>query len=201
MRRKFIFNWKAGLATKKGLRLKPFMVFVIGLFISIGSFPATTMALDLSEHHEINLDSASKKKIGEKVWGEIKQFFTDAEAAIETENLDGLMALYSDRYLNGDHVKGSAKKIWIRIFARFNNMATTHNMRFIATTPESGVMIIRCSGLLVGIPEGGDVRITIDNWTGSDHVLSNEGGKWKLVGTSGKERKRFWFDKPMHPLF
>ena len=43
--------------------------------------------------------------------------------------------------------------------------------------------------------------ITIDNWANQDHVLVKEGGKWKLIGTYGLERKRLWFDKPMHPLF
>jgi len=43
--------------------------------------------------------------------------------------------------------------------------------------------------------------ITIDNWAQQDHVLVKEAGKWKLIGTYGPERKRLWFDKPMHPLF
>lgn len=196
-----MFSWKAGLAKNNGSRVKPLMVFVVGLFVFIVSVPAVTMALDLSESHAINIDPASRKQIGKKVWGEVEQFFTDAEVAIETENLDMLMNLYSENYSNGIHTKDSAKRIWKRIFEKFNNMAAVHNMRFITTSPESDVMIIRCSGLLLGVPEGGGNIITVDNWTENDHVLSKEGGKWKLIGTSGNERNRFWFDRPMHPLF
>jgi len=32
-------------------------------------------------------------------------------------------------------------------------------------------------------------------------VLVKEQGAWKLIGTYGHDRKRLWFDKPMHPLF
>lgn len=196
-----MFNWKAGLAKKNGLRVKPLMVIVVGLFVFIGPVHAANLALELSEYHAINIDPASKKKIGEKVWGEIKQFFTDAETAIETENMDALMTLYSDTYQNGDHVKESAKQIWTRIFDRFDNMATIHHMRFIPSSPESTAMVIRCSGILLGIPDGGKELITIDNWINSDHILEKENGKWKIIGSTGKERKRLWFDRPMHPLF
>ena len=196
-----MLKWKAGLANKSWSRVKPFMVFVAGLFIIIGSVPSVTRALDLSEHYELNIDPASMQKIGEKVWGEINQYFSDAEVAIETENLEKLLALYSDNYRNGDHVKNSAKEIWVRIFASFNNMATIHNMRVITTSPKSDVMIIRCNGILAGVPEGDNDRITIDSWVNSDHILKKENGKWKLIGSTGKERKRLWFDRPMHPLF
>jgi hypothetical protein len=196
-----MFNWKAGLAKIDGFRVKPLLVFVIGLFVFIVSVPDVALAMELSESHVINIDPASKKKIGAKVWGEVKQFFTDAETAIETENLEMLIGLYSANYNNGVHTKESVKRVWKRIFKQLSNMATIHNMRFITTTPNSNVMIIRCSGLLLGVPQGEKNLITVDNWTDIDHVLSKEDGKWKLIGTSGHEQKRFWFDKPMHPLF
>lgn len=196
-----MFNWKVGLAKKYRLCVKPFMVFVIGLFAFIISVPAVTLAIDLSESHAINIDPASRKKIGEKAWAEIKQFFTAAETAIETENLEMLMSLYSVNYKNGEHTKDSAKKIWKRVFKQINNMSAIHNMRFISMAPESDGMIMRCSGLLLGVPEGEENLITIDNWTDTDHILARENGKWKLIGHSGNERKRFWFDRPMHPLF
>jgi len=192
---------KSGLAIKKGLQINSVVLLIIGLFTFLASSPGNSSALELSDQHVINIDPVSKKMIGEKVWGEIHEFFTKAEVAIETENMSALMDLYSDNYKNGLHDKSSIKRVWKRMFEQLNNMATIHNMRFITTTPESNVMIIRCSGLLLGVPAGERNLITIDNWTDGDHVLVKEKGKWKLMGTTGKERKRFWFDKPMHPLF
>ena len=121
--------------------------------------------------------------------------------AIENGKLDDLMALYSDSYTNGPHNKKSVKMIWKRIFSKMDNMSSVHRMRFITTSADSGVMIIRCTGLLMGIPKGEKSLITADTWIDSDHILAKENGKWKLLGTTGKERGRYWFDKPMHPLF
>lgn len=196
-----MFNRLTWVAKRIAKRIKYTALFAAGLAIIFGGGFYTVRAIAFSDSFVLDIDQNSRKQVGDKVWNEIKSFFFAAEEAIETENLNGLLALYSDRYRNGDHVKSSAKQIWARIFTRFNDMATIHNMRFISTSPESKVMIIRCSGILVGVPEGGNVLITIDNWTGSDHILKKENGKWKLIGSTGKERKRLWFDKLMHPLF
>jgi hypothetical protein len=147
------------------------------------------------------MDPFSSKIVGEQVQGEILKFFHDAEVAIENERLDDLMALYSDNYVNGSHNKQLVRPIWQRVFSRMSSMSTVHRMRIITASADSDVMIIRCSGLLMGIPAGEKNLITADYWVDSDHVLAKEDGIWKLIGTAGEERERFWFDKPMHPLF
>lgn len=180
--------------------LKPSLIFFfVGLLSCYGVGFAG--AVHLSERHTLNFDSNSKKMIGEKDFKEIHQFFHDAEAAIETKNMEALMDLYSDNYINGPHKKDSVKKIWETIFSQFDDLYTMHNMRFVTSSSDSGVIIINCSGLLMGVPKGEMDLIAIDNWVNNDHILAKENGKWKLIGTSGKELKRFWFDKPLHPLF
>ena len=179
--------------------MKKTVVFMLLLVVFFSG--AVFAKRGLSEYFSINIDPYSRKQVGEKVWKKVEQFFVKAEQAIESENLDALMELYSSSYKNGDHKKDGAKQVWRRLFSKFDLLATHHNMRFITTTPNSEVMIIRCSGLLVGIPKDEKNLITIDSWTDADHVLNIETGEWKLVGSSGMERKRFWFDKPMHPLF
>jgi hypothetical protein len=179
--------------------MKYITALVVGLLICFSG--AVYGKRVLSERFSLIIDPFSRKKVGVKVWKDIERFFVDAEYAIETENLEDLMKLYSDNYKNGDHSKKAAEEIWKRIFSKFDLMATHHDMRFLTTSSNSDMMIIRCSGLLMGIPAGGKNLITIDNWNDSDHVLIKEKDGWKLIGTSGRERKRFWFDKPMHPLF
>ena len=176
------------------------VIMVMALLVVFSS-GAVFAKRGLSEFFSINIDPYSRKQVGNKTWKKVEKFFLNAEQAIEAENIDDLMALYSTSYKNGDHRKDGAKQVWKRLFAKFDLLATHHNMRFITTTPDSKVMIIRCSGLLVGIPKGEKNLITIDSWTDADHVLDSETGEWKLIGSSGLERKRFWFDKPMHPLF
>jgi len=189
---------KLSKISKTGLNFS-ITILAISLFLTITG--STAQAAKLSEHFTMSIDPYSQKMVGNDVAKGVTEFFHAAEKAIENEDIDALMALYSDSYRNGEHDKTSVVKIWKRIFGRFNTMATLHNMRFITTSPESETMIIRCSGLLVGVPEGEKNRMTIDNWTDVDHILVKEKGKWKLVGTAGKENERLWFDKPMHPLF
>ncbi|VAX25503.1 hypothetical protein MNBD_NITROSPINAE02-1183 [hydrothermal vent metagenome] len=185
------------------MRARLILSFAFSLFLALFVYSGAVAfaAEELSEYHTLNIDPVMKKKIGPEMIKEIVVFFKSAELAIEKKRLKDLLDLYSDNYENGSHDKKSAARIWTRIFKTFDDMVSIHNMRLQAYTPESKVMIIRCSGLLLGSPADEKELITIDSWTNEDHILSKESGKWELQGISGKERKRFWFDKPMHPLF
>ncbi|MDX8403251.1 MAG: hypothetical protein R8K54_02445 [Mariprofundaceae bacterium] len=154
----------------------------------------------------MEVDPAAKQQLGEKTFNEVMTFFHTAEKAIETKDLDSLMGLYSENYSNDGHDKKSVRKIWERIFSTFDTMATHHvmelaNMTAVKKSANKNTVIFRCTGLLMGIHHPEKAAVTIDNWSQQDHVLVKENGKWKLIGTYGKDRKRLWFDKPIHPLF
>lgn len=155
----------------------------------------------ISSNYAMEIDPAAKQSLGEQTFNEVTAFFDAAEKAIETKDLHALMALYSDNYRDGEHDKKSAKQIWKRIFSRFDGMATHHNMELVTVSADKNMVILSCSGLLLGVSGLDKKFITIDNWSRQDHVLVKEAGTWKLIGTYGKDRKRLWFDKPMHPLF
>ena len=159
-----------------------------------------------SDEYAMEVDPAAKQQLGDKTYGELMEFFHEAEKAIETRDLKALMNLYSESYTDGEHDKKSAEEIWARIFATFEMTATRHNMRLVKMGEDKNMVVFSCSGLLLGVPNPNARMkqkgiITIDNWAMQDHVLVKEAGKWKLIGTYGPERKRLWFDKPMHPLF
>ena len=155
----------------------------------------------LSDRHKVEINNSIKEHLGEKTANEVISFFHNAEMAIQSRDIEALMALYSDGYRDGDHDKAAARKTWERIFKRFSELVTRHNMSLVTKSSDEDLVIMRCSGILLGIPEGSEGSIAIDNWNQQDHVLKKEDGQWKLIGTFGKERKRLWFDKPMHPLF
>lgn len=155
----------------------------------------------ISDKYSMEVDPAAKQKLGEQTFNEVMVFFHAAEKAIETKDLEALMELYSDNYSDGEHDKKSARQIWGRIFSTFNTMATHHNMKLEKVSTDKNMIVFQCSGLLLGVPDPKKGPITIDNWNKQDHMLVKEAGKWKLIGTYGTERKRLWFDKPMHPLF
>lgn len=168
---------------------------------SIFTGTASGMEHQLSDKYSMEIDPAAKQQLGEKTYNEVMTFFHSAEKAIETKDLEALMALYSDSYSDGEHDKKSARLIWGRIFSTFENMAMHHNMKLEKASSDKNLVVFQCSGLLLGVPDVKKAPITIDNWTNQEHVLVKEAGKWKLIGTYGSERKRLWFDKPMHPLF
>ncbi|MDQ6982785.1 MAG: hypothetical protein Q9M08_07270 [Mariprofundus sp.] len=160
----------------------------------------------LSDQYAMQIDPAAKQQLGEQRFQQVMAFFHAAETAIETRNLPALMELYSDRYSNGGHDKKAVEKIWKRIFATFETMATQHvmalvNMSGVNRSENKNTVIFRCTGLLMGVHDPKKGVVTIDNWSNQDHVLVREDGKWKLIGTYGKDRTRMWFDKPIHPLF
>lgn len=155
----------------------------------------------LSQNYILNMDPKSSSTIGKGSAEDVHAFFDDAEKAIEAKDLSALMGLYSENYTNGTHKKADAEITWKRLFADFDNLAMTHNMRFITADPKGNVIVMQCSGMLVGEPKVEKGLIALDSWMNSDHVLVKEGGKLKIIGSTGAEKKRLWFDKPMHPLF
>lgn len=181
---------------------------VISTLIGVCCIAGTAFGAEqkFSDEYVMEVDPSAKQQLGEKNFNEVMQFFNAAEKAIEAKDLKALMALYSESYTDGEHDKKSAEEIWARIFSTFEMTATRHHMTLVNMTEDKNMAIFRCSGLLLGVPSLNAKSkqkglITIDNWAQQDHVLVKEAGKWKLIGTYGPERKRLWFDKPMHPLF
>ena len=179
------------------IKLKMFFLLAGAILFSF----AVSEAAHLSSYHQLNIDPFSKDKVGDNLVNEIEQFFYQAETALETENIDDLMDLYSENYQSGVHNKSMVKKTWKILFKDFDSLATIHNMTFVNVDKAQKTFIIRCTGLLMGKPNEGKDMISLDTWNRSDHVLSKENGKWKIIGSSGRERKRFWFSSPLHPLF
>jgi len=179
------------------------IVFGAPILIAIFLFTGVAMGSEhrLSDKYSLEVDPVAKQKLGEQTFNEVMMFFQAAEKAVETKDLEALMELYSDNYSNGEHDKKAARQIWERIFSTFDTMAMRHNMKLEKISTEKNMIIFKCNGLLLGVPDIKKGPITIDNWNNQEHVLVKEAGKWKLIGTYGLERKRLWFDKPMHPLF
>ncbi|MDH5639379.1 MAG: hypothetical protein OEZ04_12910 [Nitrospinota bacterium] len=174
----------------------------LALFLFTISPVAPVWAAEASHgFHSIRVSPEMKKKIGKETMEKVSLFFEEAEAAINSGNLEALMALYSNSYKNGDHDKASAREIWKKIFHTFDGMSTMHNMKLVNYSQDGGLVVIGCSGILLGKRKGEDDRVPVDTWTNEEHILTLEKGKWKLVGSAGTKRKRLWFDKPMHPLF
>ncbi len=190
---------------KTGARLVVMLIAAI-LMLAI---PGTSRAAEKAEMENthrpkdfiVTVDPDSAKKIGPAVVKQIVDFFDYADNAIKTKDLDALAFLYSDQYRDGNHTKADAVQAWKTLFTGFDDFSMTHNLRFITADANSNVMIVACSGILMAKPKSDKVLRALDHWVNMKHVLVKENNGWKIIGTSGIESKRFWFDKPMHPLF
>src|SRR3970040_1653310 len=103
-----------------------------------------------SDVFSLTIDPAAEKTLGEKEFKSVMDFYHEAEKAIETKDLDALMARYSDHFQNGEHDKAAAREIWTRIFDTFSSLAARHNMELIFSKHQ--VLMLGSSGRLAGIP-------------------------------------------------
>lgn len=172
------------------------MIFTIAAVLMFRPMVANATQSDSHVH----FDQKSVKIVGEKVVGEVADFYKETDAAIETKDIDRLMSLYSDSYKDGANDKKMLREIWTRIFERFDKLYMRHNMRFSEISKDGGTVIIRCSGVLMGAAKDDNFSRALDHWLNNDHVLVKEDGKWRLQGTIGKKELRFWLKNPSSPL-
>ena len=185
------------------------------LFVSqVGAlFIASTLSLQsgtaIAEETQLTEDfsmvmrpAAEGVKVDDNEAQDITNFFHHAERAIQSENIDALMALYSDEYTNQrDGDKQFAAELWKKVFASFDNISSRHSMKLIDYDQAAGRAVTQCSGLLFGMPEGESNPVLIDRWDDQRHILIKE-GDWKLLGNSGDSAPRTTdTDDSLHPLF
>ena len=185
------------------LFLKPITALFVVFALLLPGPTTTAQETQLSEGFAMVMQPpAASVVIDESEAQEINDFFHNAEHAIQTENIDSLMALYSDTYTNsknGD--KQFAAEIWNRIFSSFNDVASRHSMKLVEYDEASNHAITECSGLLFGTPEGESGLVIIDRWDNEYHILVKE-EHWKLLGTTGETALRYGEkDEKLHPLF
>lgn len=195
------------LVTKYAITILAGVCLFSFLEVAIGAEQKPTEHDEQADHEYADrftwkADPASKQQLGEATYNELVVFFDTAEDAIEKKDLKALMGVYSENYQNGDKDKKAIEEMWKRIFARFDTLISHHNEKLVNVSADKHMVVIRCTGLLLAKPDPkNEGLVTIDSWSNQDHVLVKEAGKWKLIGNVGEERKRLWFDKPMHPLF
>lgn len=169
--------------------------------VSKAETPESEQRKILPKMYHIAIDKANKAKIGQAVLDQLSSFFDYADNAIKTKDIRALGGLYSDRYRDGDHTKEDVLKVWQKIFDNFDDLRMTHNLRFISEIPNKSTIILSCTGVLSGSKIGEKNLQALDHWSNMSHVLAKEDGGWKIVGSYGIGEPRYWFDKPMHPLF
>lgn len=135
---------------------------------------------------------------------EVLASFDRAEAALQKENLDDLMAFYAPAY-NYHGLKGSdVRRVWGEVFTHYKAVSSLHLFSDIKVLQVDSRLRaeVTCTGGLYGTDERTGNRITLDSWFREVHYLVKEAGVWRFLGNAGEVPAAAPFSSaPHHPLF
>jgi hypothetical protein len=129
--------------------------------------------------------------------------FNRAEEALHENNLDGVMALYSDRYRHHGLSKDDLRTIWEEMMKDYDGLASTHIFSRVKAIASGKVPTARisCTGSFWGVSKATKQRDIIDSWFFEIHDLVYEDGAWRIFGHDGGETATVPFGRSPHPFF
>ncbi|THI91156.1 MAG: hypothetical protein CAF41_002370 [Nitrospira sp. CG24A] len=164
---------------------------------------ALILATGTTGQASTSISQGSLVEVDQATVSEILDVFHKAEAAIAAENLEGVMALYATHYNYHGLRPADIRKIWSELLREYRNITDTHVFLQIVKVGSGANAIIEvtCTGSLSGISKTTDLQIPIDSWHEEVHVLTREGGVWRIRGHAGETSRVLPFGTAPHPLF
>jgi len=134
---------------------------------------------------------------------QILDVFHKADAAIAVGNLDGIMALYATPYNYHGLKQADIRKIWFDLFEEYRNLVEVHFFSKVVKvgSGSNAIIEVTCTGILSGLSKTSGLRVLIDSWYEEEHVLTLEGGVWRIRGNAGETPRVLPFGTAPHPLF
>ncbi len=152
---------------------------------------------------KVHVDRWAVIRAADKDAGEILDSFNQAEDALQSKNLDGLMALYSEQYRYHGLSKSDLRTMWREIFDQYDQVTSNHifsRIQVVASGKSPTAEVI-CTGNLWGTSKETGKQVIIDSWFYETHHLAYEGGKWRILGHGeGTPQPLRWGGSP-HPFF
>lgn len=153
---------------------------------------------------ESRLLPGAETEADEKTVKELLAVFERADRAVRSRDLDGVMAVYSDRYNYHGLKKSDIRKIWKDLFEHYDDIDSTHLFSRIAPVVSVGPgesVEITCSGNVRAVSKISRLRVPIDSWYGEVHHMIREDGAWRIRGNLGDVQTVLPFGTAPHPLF
>ena len=127
---------------------------------------------------------------------EILNLFRGFEEAVRRGDLDGIMSLYADEYVDRGYTKASLRKEWAEILDQYHQFSTDHVVTHIAVDAQRPPSLawITCTGSLSAINKVTGQRVTLDEWYREIHYAIHEDGKWRIQGSASEA-----FHQPADP--
>ncbi len=134
---------------------------------------------------------------------EIMTVFRQADQALQSRNVAGLMRLYSEHYNYHGLKKSDIAKVWTDVFDEYQEVSDIHRFsKFTKVGAGSKTVVeVTCSDSLWGVSKTSGLRVPIDSWFEEVHYLSLEDGVWRIRGNVGEQPRLMPFGTSPHPLF
>jgi hypothetical protein len=160
--------------------------------------PETVLKVDAKEV------KGHKQVLGHPAVKELLASFGWAEAALQKEDLDALMAFYASTYNYHGLKETDVRRVWGEVFTHYKALESLHLFSDIMIT-QTGSQLraeVTCTGGLYGTEEGTGKRMTLDSWFREVHYLVKEEGGWRFLGNAGEAPSSAPFSSaPHHPMF
>ncbi len=135
---------------------------------------------------------------------ELLAAFERAEAAVQQQHMETLMAFYGPEYNYHGLEQADVRRIWGEVFEHYRGLTSTHlfsEIRIVRVGAQLRAEVT-CTGGLYGTEVKSGKRITLDSWFREVHYLAQEQGGWKFLGNAGEAPTDVPSSSaPHHPLF
>jgi hypothetical protein len=164
---------------------------------------ALSLATATTGHATTSIPQGTVVEVDQATVNQILDVFHKADAAIASENLDGIMALYATQYNYHGLKQADIRKIWFDLFEEYRKLIDVHFFSKIVKvgSGSNAIIEVTCTGILSGLSKTSGLRVLIDSWHEEVHVLTLEGGVWRIRGNAGETPRVLPFGTAPHPLF
>lgn len=117
---------------------------------------------------------------------QITNAFTSFEHALKLSDLDGVMALFAERYQDRQFSKDDLRAEWERTFSTYHDVSASHLVTRVEANSDSTepTAFVTCSGTISGVSNLTGKRVLLDSWIGEVHHMVLEQGQWRILGNS-----------------
>ena len=175
-----------------------FRSLLIGLLIT------STTVLHCPATAKTQLTPTSIQEVDRETVNELLATFEQAERAMQSHDLDGIMSIYADKYAYHGLKKSDVKGIWSKLFQHYKELESVHTFSVIRKGGSAGSLVVEitCTGVIWGTSKQSNLRTPVDSWFEEIHYLTKEDGRWRIIGhASGETEPPIQFGIAPHPLF
>lgn len=163
----------------------PFLWILVGLTVNV--FGCVTSAPDT---RGIQFANSAERRGDSKTIEEIRSAFTRFEQALQQRDLEGVMALYAERYRDRQFTKDDLKEEWQQALATYHSFSATHLITRVEAHSDNAqpTAFVTCSGSISAVSNATGTRVILDSWIGEVHRMVEEKGRWRILVNASDER-------------